>query len=345
MDELISSGLAEEIAPAAELDPATARAPRNGAGIASVAASLPSRVVTNEEIGERAGITSEWIVERTGVHTRRFAEPGERLTEYAADAGLSALASAGVEADQVDLILLATMSHEYLTPNAAPLVAEAMGCSRAGGMDIGAACTGFVSALALAAAQVESGRCDVVLVIGVDLLSRLTDLDDRSTAALFGDGAGAVVVRRTGGAGMIGPAVFGCDGARAELIETSREEALIRMKGPDTYRQAVDRLSEATQQAALLAGTSLGEIDLFAFHQANGRILTAVGERLSLPPERVINSIWQAGNTSAASIPIALAQADADGTLKAGSKVMLAAFGGGLTWGATVVEWGLGDAS
>ena len=345
MDELISSGLAEEIAPAAELDPANGRSSGTGAGIASVAAALPDRVVTNEEIGERAGVSPEWIVERTGVQTRRFAAPDERLTEYAAAAGLSALASAGVETDEVDLVLLATMSHDHLTPNAAPLVADAMGCHRAGGMDIGAACTGFVSALALAAGQIESGRCRIVLVIGVDLLSRLTDLDDRSTAALFGDGAGAVVVRPAGGTGTIGPAVFGCDGARAGLIEAGREEGLIRMKGPDTYRQAVDRLAEATQQAALLAGTSLGEIDLFAFHQANGRILTAVGERLSLPPERVINSIWQSGNTSAASIPIALAQAEADGSLQAGSKVLMAAFGGGLTWGATVVDWGVGDAS
>ena len=256
-----------------------------------------------------------------------------------------AIAAAGVEARDVDLVMVATMSHEYLTPNAAPLVATALGCERAGAIDVGAACTGFLSALALAAAQVESNRCETVLVVGADLLTRFTDPDDRSTAALFGDGAGAVVVRRTPFGSRIGPATFGSDGARAELIETGREEGLIRMKGPDTYRQAVDRLSEASERAAELAGLSLDEIDVFVFHQANGRILTAVGERLGLPTERVVNSIRETGNTSAASIPIALAQADADGMLEDGSKVLLAAFGGGLTWAATVVEWGVPDAA
>ncbi len=335
MDELIGANLAEELLPET----------RRGAGIASVAASLPHRVVGNEEIAERAGVSPEWIVERTGVEERRVAEPAERLTEYAADAGLAAMAAAEVEADDVDLVLVATMSHEYLTPNAAPLVATAMGCEGAGAVDIGSACTAFVSALALAAAQVESGRVETAVVIGADLLSRFTDPADRGTAALFGDGAGAVVVRPSAGHGRIGPAVLGSDGTRAELIETGREEGLIRMKGPDTYRQAVDRLSEAGEQAAQQAGVPLSEVDLFAFHQANGRILTAVAERLGLPSERVINSIRRCGNTSAASIPIALAQADEAGLLRDGSKVLLAAFGGGLTWGATLVEWGVSDAA
>jgi 3-oxoacyl-[acyl-carrier-protein] synthase III len=334
MDELIGAGLAEEALPRT----------RRGAGITSVSASLPQRVVGNEEVAERAGVSADWIVERTGVEERRVAEPGERLTEYAADAGRTAIEAAGVDAAEVELVLVATMSHEYLTPNAAPLVAKAMGCSHAGAIDIGSACTGFVSALALAAAQIESGRCETAVVIGADLLTRFTDPTDRGTAALFGDGAGAVVVRAMGRVG-IGPAVFGSDGARAELIETGREEALIRMKGPDTYRQAVDRLSEAAEQSAELAGVSLDEVDLFVFHQANGRILTAVGDRLGLPAERVINTIRWSGNTSAASIPIALAQADADGLLGDGSKVLLAAFGGGLTWGATLIEWGVGDAA
>ena len=334
MDELIAAAFPEE------LDRGIA-----GAGIASVAATLPKRVVGNDEIAERAGVSADWIVERTGVQERGVAEPGERLTEYAAEAGRAAIAAAGVEAGDVDLVMVATMSHEYLTPNAAPLVATALGCERAGAIDIGSACTGFVSALALAAAQIESNRCQIVLVIGADLLTRFTDPEDRSTAALFGDGAGAAVVRRAPFGSGIGPAVFGSDGARAELIETGREEGLIRMKGPDTYRQAVDRLSEASERAAELAGVPLDEIDVFAFHQANGRILAAVGERLGLPSERVINSIHRTGNTSAASIPIALAHADAEGMLEDGSKVLLAAFGGGLTWAATVVEWGVPDAA
>ena len=182
------------------------------------------------------------------------------------------------------------------------------------------------------------------VVVGADVLSRFTDPSDRGTAALFGDGAGAGVVLPSGRGG-IGPAVFGSDGSRAELIETAREEGVIRMKGPDTYRQAVDRLSEASAQAAERAGVPLEEIDVFAFHQANGRILTAVGERLGLPADRVIDSIHRCGNTSAASIPIALAQAEDAGMLQPGTRVMLSAFGGGLTWGATLVEWGVADAA
>lgn len=336
MDELIGAALAED-APALPV--------AIGAGVASVAMSLPRQVVDNEAIALRIGVTPEWIVERTGVSARRVASPGDGLTEYAAEAGLAALAGAGVEPAQVDLVLVATMSHDYLTPSAAPLAATAMGCERAGAMDVGAACTGFVSALALAAAQIESGRIETAVVIGADLLTRFTDPDDRSTAALFGDGAGAVVVGRSAGPTRIGPAVFGSDGGRADLIEARREEGLIRMKGPDTYKQAVDRLSEASAEAAELAGIGLDEIDLFAFHQANGRILTAVGERLGLSMERVINSIAHCGNTSAASIPMALAQADRGGMLKRDFKVLLAAFGGGLTWGATVLDWGISDAA
>lgn len=334
MDELIGAALAGEPAAGRRLA---------GAGIASLGIALPEREVGNEPIAERVGVTPDWIVERTGVHTRRMVEPGEKLTELAAQAGVRAMDSAGVEPGEVDLVLVATMSHDYLTPNASALTARAMGCEGAGAIDVSAACTGFVSALSVAAALVEAGRCETAVVIGADTLTRFLDQDDRSTAALFGDGAGAVVVRRTAGPTRIGPAVLGSDGERAELIETGREEALIRMKGPDTYRQAVDRLSQAALDAARLAGVGLEQVDLFAFHQANARILVAVGERLGLPADRVINSIHRVGNTSAASIPLALAQADEEGLLRPGSKVMLSAFGGGLTWGAALVEWGMDD--
>ena len=316
-----------------------------GAGVASVGASLPDHVVGNADIAERIGVEPDWIVERTGVRTRRVAEPRVKLTELAADAGQAALAAASVEPSEVDLVLVATMSHDYLTPSAAAITARAMGCEGAGAIDIGAACTGFVSALALASAQVEAGRCGTAVVIGADLLTRLTDPGDRSTAALFGDGAGAVVVCRATGSSRLGPVVLGSDGERAELIEVERAEGLIRMKGPDTYRQAVDRLSESTLAAASLAGVDLEAIDLFVFHQANGRILSAVAHRLGLPSDRVIDSIAHLGNTSAASIPLALAEAEGDGRLAPGARVLLSAFGGGLTWGATVLTWGAGDAA
>jgi 3-oxoacyl-[acyl-carrier-protein] synthase-3 len=191
----------------------------------------------------------------------------------------------------------------------------------------------------MATGQIESGRADRVLVIGADLISRLTNRDDRGTAGLFGDGAGAVVMRATEPPGRIGPVVLGADGARAGLIECDRE-GLIRMKGPDTFRQAVDRLSEVTLDALAAAGRELDDVDVFAYHQANRRIIRAVGERLELPSERVIDYVARYGNTSAASIPIALTEARDEGLLRDGATVLCAAFGGGLAWGGTVIEWG-----
>jgi 3-oxoacyl-[acyl-carrier-protein] synthase-3 len=237
------------------------------------------------------------------------------------------------------LVLVATMSHEQLTPSAAALVAAEIGASRAGAIDVGAACSGFVSGLGLAGAQIESGRAGTVLVVGADLLSRLTDRDDRSTAALFGDGAGAVVVGAVEGSSRIGMVRLGAEG-REDLIHADRSDGRIRMKGPDTFRQAVDRLSQVAQQAAQDAGRELTDIDLFAFHQANARITQAVAERLALGPGSVIDCIAHYGNTSAASVPLALGEAEADGRLTDGTTVLTAAFGGGLTWAGTVVEWG-----
>ena len=230
------------------------------------------------------------------------------------------------------------MSHDRLTPNLAPLVAERIGAFGAGAFDIGAACTGFLGALSMATAQVESGRADTVLVVGAERLSALTDRDDRATAALFGDGAGAAIVRPAAGAG-IGPFVLGSDGARAELVTAERGEALIRMQGQDTFREAVSRMAQATLAATSAAGLDLDEIDLFVYHQANARILRALSQRLGLDAERVVECISGYGNTSAASVPIALATALAEGRIEPGDQVLLAAFGGGLTWAATVVEW------
>jgi 3-oxoacyl-[acyl-carrier-protein] synthase III len=310
-----------------------------GAVVSGVGTVVPPTVVTNQPIAARLGVSERWIVGRTGVRERRIAGPEERLADYAAEAASRSLAAAGVEAAEVDLVLVATMSHEQLTPSAAALVAARIGALGAGAIDVGAACSGFVSALVLAAAQVESGRAGTVLVIGADLMSRLTDRDDRGTAMLFADGAGAVVVTATEAPGHVGPAVLGADGVRAELVTASRQEAILRMNGHDTFRQAVDRLCEATIGAAAAAGRPLSEIDLFAYHQANARILAAVGERLKLDPERVIDCIGHYGNTSAATIPLALAEARDAGLLEPGASVLLAAFGGGLTWAATVIEW------
>ena len=311
-----------------------------GAAIASVSAAVPGEVLANDAIATRLGVTDAWIVSRTGVRERRVAAPQETVATLAAEAGRRALAAAEVEPSAVDLVVVATMSHERVTPIAAALVAAEIGATRAGAIDLNAACSGFVSAIGLAAGLVEARRAENVLVIGADLLSRMTDPDDRKTAALFGDGAGAALVTAADRGGRIGPVVLGSDGERSELITCERDDATIRMNGHDTFRQAVDRLAESSLAACAAAGAGLDEIDVFVYHQANARILAAVGERLALDPARVVNCIDRYGNTSAATVPLALAEAEAEGALGEGSRVLLAAFGGGLTWAATVVEWG-----
>ena len=335
---------------AAEPDPvpaATATLPPWGdrrtraAALASVAMAVPDNVITNETVAEHAGVTEKWIVHRTGVRERRHVRPGERLEDLAATAGRRALEHADVRAEELDLVLVATLAADELTPNAAPLVALQLGADRAGTMDVGAACTGYLSALSLAAAQVESGRCERVLVIGAEVVSRFVDRTDRGTAALFADGAGATLVGLAdGGPGLIGPIALHADGRGAPAIRASHEDKIIHMQGHDTFRAAVQRLSESTIEAVGLAGLELDDIGLFVFHQANARILAAVGERLSLERERVIDCIDRYGNTSSATLPIALADARERHMLEPGMNVVLAAFGAGFTWGAGVIQWG-----
>jgi 3-oxoacyl-[acyl-carrier-protein] synthase-3 len=315
-----------------------------GAGIASVAMCVPDRVIENAQIAERIGVDASWIAKRTGIERRRIAWPEERLSAFAAEAGQVALERAGVTATELDLILVATMAADELTPNAAPLVADELGATAAGAVDVGAACAGFLSALSLATAQIESRRADNVLVIGADLLSRLTDPDDRATAALLADGAGAALLRPAGVGGRIGPVVLGADGAHSSLITASHSERVIRMNGHDTFKHAVARMSRATLEALALAGRTVEEVDLFVYHQANSRIIRAVGEELGLPPERTADYLAGYGNTSAATLPMALTLAEEEGRLRPGSVLLLAAFGAGLAWGATVVEWGVDDA-
>lgn len=312
---------------------------RSGASMIGVGTALPATVVPNAAIAERLGIDAEWIVKRTGIEERRSAQPGERLFEFAAAAGAEALAEAGVDPSEVDLIVLATTSNEELMPAAAPRVAAALGATNAACYDLGAACTGFLSAVSVACGQIESGRAVNVLVIGADLMMPLTDPDDRATAAVFADGAGAVLMRGTLES-RVGPIVLRSDGTRADLIRIAREDLVIRMQGHETFKYAVDMMSASTSEAVEKAGLDLGDIDLFVYHQANARILRAVGERLGIAGERVVDCIAHLGNTSAATIPLALAQAKRSGHLRHGARVLLGAFGAGLSWGATVIEWG-----
>jgi 3-oxoacyl-[acyl-carrier-protein] synthase-3 len=315
----------------------TKRGDAKTAGIASIAVALPSEVVENDEIAVPLGIDSEWISSRTGVRRRRRVS-GETLVDLSAEAARRALELAGMEPAEIDLVLVATFTPDELQPHAAPQVAARVGAAGAGAIDIGAACTGFLSGLSLARAQVGAGSARAVLVVGAEVLSRVTDYADRRTAGLFGDGAGAAVIA-PGALGSVGQIVLRSDAAGAGLIRASNEERLLRMDGRAVFRAAVAAMSDVTMEVLSDAGLSLDEIDLFVYHQANSRIITAVGERLGLPSDRVIDSIAEYGNTSAASIPIALSEAAAQGGLRPGSRLLLCAFGAGFAWGAGIVEW------
>jgi 3-oxoacyl-[acyl-carrier-protein] synthase-3 len=314
-----------------------------GAAVLGVGSALPEHVVANESIAERLGVSDGWIESRTGIAERRVAAPGDRLSDLAAQAGLDALARSGVAAESLDLVIVATSTADDAMPAAAPLVAGAIGATRAAAFDVDSACNGFLAAFGVACAQVESGRAAQVLVVGADLMSRLVNPDDKRTAALFGDGAGAVVVGSSTTGSRVGPTVMRSDADGASYIHAAGGPASLVMDGHETFKAAVARLSEVTLDALRLAGLTLRDVDLFVYHQANGRILSAVGERLALDPARVVNAIGLLGNTSAASIPLALAFAEREGSLRDGSRVLMAAFGAGFTWGATTLAWGAGD--
>ena len=314
---------------------------RPAAAILSVSTELPPNRLTSAELAERLGISEEWILSRTGIRERRQAGPDERLSDYAARAGALALSRAGIDASELDLVIVATLTQDELTPNTAPLVAHALGAERAGAFDVGAACTAFLSGLALGAAQIESARADLVLLIGADFITRITNYADKRTAPLFADAAGAVVLGRAGdGQGAIGPIILGADGSHCATITASHTERLLIMDGPEVFRHAVARMSEVTLQAVARAGLTLEEVDLFVYHQANARITRALGERLGLPPGRVVDCIETLGNASAATLPVALDAAQRDGRLRPGASVLMSAFGAGFTWGGGVVEWG-----
>ena len=241
---------------------------------------------------------------------------------------------------EIDLVLVASCSQDSVMPNAAPQVAHALGATGAAAFDIGSACTGFLAALAAARGMLVSGSAHHALVIGAEIMSRHVDPRDRNTAALFGDGAGAIVAT-AGAPGDLGPVVLGSDGSRAELIVADRETQLLAMDGHETFKQAVKRLAEASTAACEAADVALADLDLYVYHQANTRILATLADRLELDPAKVVECIATVGNTSAASVPLTLEQARSEGRLGVGMRVLLAAAGSGFTWGASVIEWGM----
>jgi 3-oxoacyl-[acyl-carrier-protein] synthase-3 len=324
-------------APAAIAAPAVSASQR--AGVVGLGGSLPDYVVESDAIAARLGVPAGWIERRTGISTRRRAGNNLRVSDLAAAAAHAALEDAAIDAADIDVVLVATLAPDEVTPNTAPQVAEAIGATGAAAIDIGAACTGFVSAMTVGSAMIEAGRAQNALVIGAEVMSRFVDPDDRSTAGLFGDGAGAVVLA-AGSGGLVGRSVLGSDGAAAALIVAPRDSGYIRMDGHETFKRAVVTLASNAAETIAANGLELDDIALFVLHQANGRILSAVAEVLDVDAERVLDVIGDLGNTSAASIPLALLEARRRGLLAEGDHVLLGAAGAGFTWGATVVQWG-----
>jgi 3-oxoacyl-[acyl-carrier-protein] synthase-3 len=307
--------------------------------ILGVGAALPRQLITNADLVARLDTSDEWILRRTGIRERRHLLEGELLAELAASACSEALIDGGCSAAGVDHVIVATITPDRLTPGLAPAVAALVGAPRAGVVDINAACCGFLYALEQAAALIESGRAETVLVCGAEALSRITDHEDRATAVLFGDGAGAVVVGRGSGGRGIGSFVFGYDNELADTLYAEREHPRLRMAGQQVYRHAVARMSEATTELLARNGVSADELDYFVAHQANARIVAAVADSLGVAHEKVSFNVTWTANTSAASIPLALAAAQREGHLAAGSLVGMVAFGAGFVWAAGLASW------
>jgi 3-oxoacyl-[acyl-carrier-protein] synthase-3 len=316
--------------------------------------AVPGRVVTNGDLARDVpGVDEEWIVRRSGIRERRIADASQTTSSLATDAARSALVRAGRAPEEVDLVVVATCTPDRLIPATAPVVQAALGASRDGAVDVNAACAGFLTALAAADAMVRAGSIRCAVVIGAEVLSRFADRTDPKTCVLFADGAGAVVLERSDTPAGLLTIELGADGSGASLIEipaggsarpASHEtieagEHAIRMNGPEVYRAAVRVMAGAAERAAFDAGMHVADADLVILHQANQRIIDEVGERLAVPPGRVFSNVARYGNTSAASVSIALAEAADAGLLTTGSRLILSVVGAGLTWASGVVLW------
>jgi 3-oxoacyl-[acyl-carrier-protein] synthase-3 len=322
--------------------------------IAGLGVHIPERVVTNRDFEARLDTSDQWIVERTGIRERRFAGPEETVATMALRATGQALARAGIAADDLGAIIVATATPDHPVPSTACYLQALLGAPKAAAFDVSAACSGFVYGLTLAESLICAGQAEHVLVVGGEKLTCITDQDDRSTAILFGDGVGAAVVS-TGapeGRGILS-AFMKSNGALAELLYIpsggtrdpfspdvlQNRSQYLKMAGREVFKHAVLTMAEACDEAIGRAGVKPEEIDLLVPHQANIRIIDATAKHAGIPPEKVVVTVDRYGNTSAASIPMALGYAEATGRLKPGMLVLLVAFGAGFTWGSTVVRW------
>jgi 3-oxoacyl-[acyl-carrier-protein] synthase III len=323
------------------------------ARITGTGSALPEKVLTNFDLEKMVETTDEWIVARTGIRERRIAVEGEYTSTFASAAALRALEAAGVAASEIDLIVVGTLTPDFPFPATACIVQQSIGASNAVCFDLSAACSGFIYALATAEKFILSGSVKKALVIGAEVLSRIIDWSDRNTCLLFGDGAGAVVLEAVEGEnGILSTHMHsdgnywdilyqkGC-GSRNPATQQNLDERLVylTMHGNEVFKYAVRAMAEVAQEALEANAMSAGDISLFIPHQANQRIVDSVGKRLSLTSDQVFVNLDRYGNTSAASIPIALDEACRAGRVKEGDIVLLDAFGGGLTWGAALLRW------
>jgi 3-oxoacyl-[acyl-carrier-protein] synthase-3 len=325
------------------------------ATVAGVGSFLPERVVPNAEFEAFVDTSDEWIRERTGIAQRHFAAEGQVTSDLATEAARRALESAGVAPERLDLIVCATLSPDTPIPATAVWVQRKMGLG-CPAFDVNAACAGFSYAMSTGAAFVESGAADTVLVLGAEVLSRVLDMTDRSTCVLFGDGAGAVILRPSDEPGIIG-STLGADGRATDILiipaggsarpashETvDARDHSIRMAGREVFKRAVVEMSSACRSLLEKSGYTPDDVDVLIPHQANARIMIAVAERLGIPMDRAVVDVAEVGNTSAASIPIALDRAWRSGRIRPGSLVLLTSFGAGLAWGANLIRWNAAD--
>jgi len=317
--------------------------------VAGCGAYLPDRIITNRELADRLETSDEWIRQRTGIGERRVAGPGELTSDLAFHAAQRALASAGMSGSDLDLLVLATATPDNTFPATAAKVQARLGMVRGAAFDIQAVCAGFIFALSVADNALRLGQARTALVIGAETFSRILDWEDRGTCVLFGDGAGALVLKAVSAASPGGRFILSnhlhSDGRQYDILyvdggpSSTRSTGVLRMQGREVFRQAVQHLSEVIDEALHANRLSAADIDWLVPHQANSRIIDAMGRKLGLSANKIVMTIEQHANTSAASIPLALEAAVDDGRIKPGHLVLMEALGGGLSWGASLVRW------
>jgi 3-oxoacyl-[acyl-carrier-protein] synthase-3 len=307
---------------------------------------LPAKVLTNDDLSRIVDTSDEWITQRTGIKKRHIAADGELTSDLAVKAAGQALADAGVSIDEIDLIVMATATPDHTFPAAAVTVQQKLGMHRGAAFDVQAVCSGFIFGLTSADALIKAGHARKALVIGAETFSRILDWTDRATCVLFGDGAGAVVLAaEEGGSRGVLAAKLRSDGRYKDKLyvdggpSTTQTVGHLRMEGREVYRHAVAMISDVIDETLAAGGCTVDDIDWFVPHQANVRIIDASAKKLGIPSEKVIRTVDRHGNTSAASIPLALTVAERDGRIKAGDLLLLEAMGGGFTWGAVLLRW------